>query len=293
MSIIKSFSVGEGDMFYIEHNSDSFTIIDCFLSDYNKEYIVAEIKSLASKKGIIRFISTHPDDDHIGGIKYLDSKISIVNFYCVKNETTKEDDTDDFQKYRELHGSKEKAFYLYLGCSRKWINQSDETRQGAGINFYWPDTTNQYFIEALENAKAGGSPNNISPIFTYGMQDGVIIMWMGDLETEFMENIKDDVQLSRAHILFAPHHGRNTGKVPEALLKTINPKIIVIGEAASEDLNYYAGYNTITQNTAGDIILDCVGKKVHIYVKNNGYSVEFLDNEYMTKFNYYIGTLNF
>ena len=29
MSIIKSFSVGEGDMFYIQHNSDNFTVIDC------------------------------------------------------------------------------------------------------------------------------------------------------------------------------------------------------------------------------------------------------------------------
>ena len=31
MSIIKSFSVGEGDMFYIDHNSDNFSIIDCNL----------------------------------------------------------------------------------------------------------------------------------------------------------------------------------------------------------------------------------------------------------------------
>lgn len=28
MSIIKSFSVGDGDMFYIDHNSDNFSIID-------------------------------------------------------------------------------------------------------------------------------------------------------------------------------------------------------------------------------------------------------------------------
>ena len=27
MSIIKSFSVGDGDMFYIDHNSDNFSII--------------------------------------------------------------------------------------------------------------------------------------------------------------------------------------------------------------------------------------------------------------------------
>ena len=42
MSIVKSFSVGNGDMFYIKHNSSSFTIIDCCLSD-NREDILQEI----------------------------------------------------------------------------------------------------------------------------------------------------------------------------------------------------------------------------------------------------------
>ena len=38
MSVIKSFSVGDGDMFYINHNSDNFTTIDCCYSDDdNKE----------------------------------------------------------------------------------------------------------------------------------------------------------------------------------------------------------------------------------------------------------------
>ena len=30
MSIVKSFSVGDGDMFYIDHNSDNFTTIFMF-----------------------------------------------------------------------------------------------------------------------------------------------------------------------------------------------------------------------------------------------------------------------
>ena len=34
MSIVKSLSVGNGDMFYIQHNSDNFTVIDCFLSGW-------------------------------------------------------------------------------------------------------------------------------------------------------------------------------------------------------------------------------------------------------------------
>lgn len=80
MSIIKSFSVGDGDMFYIDHNSDNFSIIDCCMDDGNKEAITQEIKDKISKKGIIRFISTHPDEDHLQGLKYLDEQIGIVNF---------------------------------------------------------------------------------------------------------------------------------------------------------------------------------------------------------------------
>ena len=37
MSTVKSISVGEGDMFYINHNSDNFTTIDCCL--YKKENV--------------------------------------------------------------------------------------------------------------------------------------------------------------------------------------------------------------------------------------------------------------
>ena len=37
MVIIKSFSVGEGDMFYIKHGVSSFTIIDCNLIDDVKD----------------------------------------------------------------------------------------------------------------------------------------------------------------------------------------------------------------------------------------------------------------
>jgi hypothetical protein len=37
MSIFKSFAVGKGDMFYINHNSDNSMMIDCCLSDENEE----------------------------------------------------------------------------------------------------------------------------------------------------------------------------------------------------------------------------------------------------------------
>ena len=114
MSIVKSLSVGNGDMFYIKHNTDNFTIIDCNITgtDANKKSIVDELIRESSSKTLTRFISTHPDGDHFGGIEYLDSRMPIVNFYCVKNQATKSTETNDFKKYCALRDSG-KAFNIY------------------------------------------------------------------------------------------------------------------------------------------------------------------------------------
>ena len=84
MSLIKSLSVGNGDMFYIKHGVDSFTTIDCCMDDDNKEKIMDEIIEQSKGKGITRFISTHPDDDHFRNIEYYDQRKSIENFIVLK-----------------------------------------------------------------------------------------------------------------------------------------------------------------------------------------------------------------
>lgn len=163
---------------------------------------------------------------------------------------------------------------------------------GSGISILWPDTANEYYKEALKRAKEGNSPNNISPIIKYSFHDGAQFLWMRDLETEFMADIENEVDMPDIDILFAPHHGRDSGKIPSSWLKEISPQIIVIGEAPSEHLNYYQGYNTITQNSAGDITFELVDNKVHIYVSKASYSVTFLEyDEQPNTYGYYIGTL--
>lgn len=290
MSIVKSFSVGEGDMFYIKHGNDNFTIIDCCMSEEDRIYIVKELKSESKNKGITRFISTHPDDDHFRGLAYLNQNMPICNFYCVENEATKADETDDFKEYCALRDDSKKAFYLVRECSRKWLNEGDEERGASDIHVLWPVTTSVHYREALAKAKEGKSFNNISAIVKYSLNDGATILWMGDLEADFMGKIKDEITMDAADILFAPHHGRD--KVPEDWLDDMDPKLVIIGEAPSKDLNYYEGYDTITQNSAGDIILECVSGKTHIYVSNKSYSVDFLDDEGMPDtYGKYIGTL--
>jgi beta-lactamase superfamily II metal-dependent hydrolase len=289
MPVIKSFAVGNGDMFYIKHNSDNFTIIDCDLSEDNADDIIADLKVESKGVGITRFICTHPDEDHFGGIERLDDEMPIVNFYAVKNQAVKDEDTVSFRRYCELRDSS-KAFYIYKGCSRKWLNTGDEQRGSSGLHILWPDTSNEHFKEALAACEAGEGYNNTSAVIRYSVEGGASFMWLGDLETEFMESIKEDIKLEKTTVIFAAHHGRDSGKIPDSWLKVLDPQFIVIGEAPSRHLNYYTGYKTITQNMAKDITFDLVGDKVHIYSSNPNYYNKALINEGQSKFGGYVGS---
>lgn len=300
MSKIKSFSVDTGDMFYINHNSSNFTVIDCNLQDERKEEIMDEVCAEAKNKDITRFISTHPDEDHIHGIEYFDKRLPIINFYCVKNKVCKQDEeeTDSFLKYCDLRDDTSKAYYIEKSCQRKWMNENGENDKGhyigsAGINILWPDINNSKFQEALKKANETGHPNDISPIISYSVNEGVSVLWFGDLEHDFMESIQDDIKLPKSDIIFAPHHGRLSGAIPEKWLKQIDPKVIILGEAPSSLLKYFNNYNQITQNSAKDITIVCDGKKIHFYCGNENYTRNFLVNEGLddSSLGYYLGTL--
>lgn len=278
ISEIKSLSVKNGDMFYINHNSDSFSMIDCNIADDRKSEILDEVKNLAEKKDIVRFISTHPDQDHILGIEYLDELKLIPNFYCVDNNVSKSTETKSFKKYKELRGSS-RAYKISKGCKRKWMNMSDDECGSAGISVLWPDLANETFQNALQDAESSDNPNNISPAIVYSLEEGVRALWLGDMENDYMVAIEDDIALSPVDILFAPHHGRKSCRVPKTWLDKLEPRLIVVGEAPSDELEYYSNYNTLTQNSAGDILFCCETGKTHVYVGSPSYSVNFLGED--------------
>lgn len=271
MSKIKSFSVGNGDMFYIRHNTDIFTTIDCCLTDDVKDVILDEIESESSDKAIKRFISTHPDDDHIKGIVDYDDKFGIVNFYRVDNETTKKGtESDDFKRYKKLRDDNKKSFSLHKGCKRKWMNVSGDGRDHAGLHCLWPITDDDMYQEALETAADGGSPNNISPAIKY-LVGKFSFLWMGDMETDMQEEFDKKVTNTHMTIVFAPHHGRKSGHIPSSLMDKLTPKLVIVGEAPSDELDYYSDYDTITQNTAGDILFETNGDYLDVFVSESGY----------------------
>jgi hypothetical protein len=292
MAIVKSYSVGNGDMFSIRHNSDNFTQIDCCLCADKLDEQIADLKEQSRGKGVTRFISTHPDQDHLHGIELLDAEVPISNFYVVKNQATKSDETESFKHYCKLRDDPAKAFYISKGVTRKWMNLADGERGAAGVHILWPDTSNELYQEALAEAAAGKNYNNMSAVIRYSLQNGASFMWLGDLETDFMESIAHEIKLEKTTVVFASHHGRATGKIPDSWLEKLDPQIIVIGEAPSRHLHYYTGYSKITQNKAGDITMECVNDKVHIYVSNPDYNLhKDFNDEGMSTYDNYIGSI--
>lgn len=277
MSIIYSYSFiqGEvrGDMFYIKHNNDSFTVIDCNLADGREEEILRTIAHESNGKTIKRFISTHPDKDHIFGLEKLVKVLDLptTNFYAVKNEIPAEKDNPSLEKYMSLMNDATSAS-IKAGLDRDFLNQ-DKAGKGigsSGIVFYWPDWDNPEFIKALETVKNGGKANNISPIILYHTEK-VRILWMGDMEEgmqkEFFRLHKGEI--GKVNILFAPHHGRESGQVPADFLAELNPDIVVVGNAPAENLEssykHYGNERTITQNSARDILFDCHDSQIDVY----------------------------
>jgi hypothetical protein len=99
--------------------------------------------------------------------------------------------------------------------------------------------------------------------------------------------------LPKVDVLFAPHHARASGKVPHGWLEQLDPGLIIIGEAPSEYLDYYSGYDIITQNSAGDLMFDCVEGKARIYAGSHTYVADCLEDEGLDHSHglYYVGTL--
>jgi hypothetical protein len=284
VTIVKSFATGLDDMYYVRHDSDDFTIIDCRIVEGHEDGL-AEIRELSAGKVVTRFISTHPGDEHIRGLARLDDEIDLRNFYVVENHATKPEDTADFERYRELRDST-KAYFLERGC----LNECGAGRGSAGIEVLWPMLGNPDFQAALLAAEEGASPNNLSTILSYSDEEGVTMVWFGDLDTEFMARIEGEIDLPQAEIVFAAQHGR--ARMPAKWIEEMDPTVIVLGEAPPADLQYYEGRDHIRRKATGDITFECLEGLTHIYVEDPSYEAGFLEDRGIAdRYGTYLGSV--
>lgn len=329
MGIFHYLNVGEGDCSIIEHPSGHVTVVDVSCAEAEVEEEPEKIaKSFGESKiggnfrqkespvnpiaylkerginSIFRFIATHPDMDHLDGIRDLFEEFGPVNFWDTDNEEEKDFEETEFQKFNEedwefykslRDGQPEdnpKRLTLYANAEGKYYNQNEDGSNGGdGIQILAPTE------ELLKQAIEAGDYNDASYVILYRSNGGRILL-CGDSHDNtwdyILKNHKADVK--NVEILVAPHHGRKSDRSYD-FLDVVSPKLTFFGNAKSEHLAYGPWYNrnlaVITNNQANCMVVDTNSEAMELYVTNESFARSLnQDTWYSKKFHaYYIGQI--
>lgn len=304
-SVIHFLNVCDGDCSWIQHESGRNTVID--VCNARKKSIFAESISLESMKqtagnygqkrypvnpidyfksfgvqDIFRFILTHPDMDHLDGIKDLFSTFEITNFWDTPNNKTME--SGNFGNYREedwkfyqsirKNQNNPKVLNLLKGSQGEYYNKSENDGNGDGLDILSPTS------ELMDEVNEKEDYNNCSYIILYTINNRKIL-FAGDSEKKAWDILMETYskKLTNIDILIAPHHGRKSGG-NEEYLKTLNPKLTLFGNAKSEHLDYNSWINKnleyITNNQGNCILMEVSDDgKISIYCTNERFAKDY------------------
>lgn len=214
----------------------------------NYEHVINYYKQKFGKRSIFRFITTHPQRDHIKGIKRLfeDQDIEVLNFWDLEHEFEPdktgehwEDYKEDWEKYCELRKMRDEDG---LCVRRYWDHQS-------GIQ-YWdedmieilaPSKKLYKFVHYTDDGhkrskeEIGQLINNMSYVLLLHINDLKLLL-AADAEEKSWEYIleKHREKIKDIDILKAAHHGRLSGFHEEAV-KIMKPKHIVFSCTSDTD----------------------------------------------------------
>lgn len=226
---------------------------------------------------IFRFILTHPDMDHLGGVKDLFSKFKPINFWDTANDREREESwygsriklKEDWEFYKNLRDTR----------TNKHSNPKRLVYYSGDVNQFYDEDGLMILAPTPALVEAGNKRknwNDASYVILY-RTCGKKILFAGDSEnktwTHILENWKKEV--SNVDILIAPHHGRHSGRNYDFLSVT-KPKLTLYGNASSDHLAYKAWNNRnltiLTNNQAGYIILDMETDGIGIFAKNETFA---------------------
>lgn len=306
MSTVHFLNVGNGDCSIIQHGSGRVSLIDISNGQLSRQEALAEaIRSLVAAqsgekraagggdfkmrfrptnpldylrrlgvKEIFRFILTHPDMDHLDGFKSLCDGISVRNFWDSGVRRAKpsfsagryrEEDWDHYALVRDGKGGVTVVKPL-AGSRFDLANQGGTNDRGDCLDIVAPNQ------QLVSDANASGDPNDGSYVLVYRSMGGPIV-FAGDSHDATWEYILHEHKsvVENCKVLIAPHHGRASGR-EYGFLDVLKPKLTLFGCADSEHLGYSAwinrGLRLITNNQAGNVVLDGHSAGIDIYVEN-------------------------
>ena len=309
MARVHFLNVKDGDCSIIEHNSGRVSVIDvCNASllteqqrllerrvralagtwlrgNFNqKEYPENPIEYLRDRgiQSVFRFIVTHPDMDHIDGIRSFFATFAPANFWDTDNSIEKNQwsnygrfDKRDWEFYKHLRDTSPqqnpKRLAYYSGSVGPYYNEGQREGDG-GDDLLILAPTRQLVADACESEDC----NDLSYVLLY-CPETYRFLFAGDSHDATWEHVVNThgELVQDVDVLIAPHHGRDSGRSFE-FLDVVRPKLTLFGNAPSDDLAYgqwnRRGLLTITNNQAGSIIFDITSDLLQVYVTHRHYA---------------------
>lgn len=206
------------------------------------DYIVSGFKDRGE---IFRFILTHPDMDHMSGIKTIFDKIYVRNFWYVP-----ENKPDPGKWEHSLYDKEDWDFYHSLkNNSIENVTVISPLRNGTaeccwvqdGISILSPNST------LINKAEETGDYDHLSYVIKIHF-NGINVLLPGDATKYALNDIvanydEDDLTSS---ILLAPGHG-SKNHVSTEFLEAVKPRltIVSVAEGVDYDYNSYKNYGRV------------------------------------------------
>lgn len=241
-------NVGKGNCTIIDFPSERLTVIDIddsrAISAYERTLMekagkakltnpIDYISSEFANREIFRFILTHPDMDHMSGIKGLFEEKYVRNFWDTKNDKYIDPDTwedspydkEDWDFYQDVRQSDKnpKVLKLYRDAESEccWVKD--------GIRILAP--TEGLVKEADENEDW----DHLSYVLMIEYAERKILLG-GDATKKSLEDIIEyyGEGYLKSDVLFAPNHG-SPNHISKEILDVINPDLTVVSVAEGVD----------------------------------------------------------
>ncbi len=239
-----------------------------------------------SLNSVFRFISTHPDMDHLDGLKPFFAEFNPQNFWDTANSKELDDfddgryDPDDWDFYTSLRDgnpqTNPKRLVLYSGATGPYFNQG-EGGQGGGDGLHILAPTSELVADANE----AGDWNDASYVILY-RTGNKRILFSGDSHDATWKHILDNhnADVAGVDVLIAPHHGRDSDR-DHSFLDVVKPRLTLFGNAPSEHLAYDEWNSRdllfVTNNQAGTVIMEVVDDHLDVYVRHEPFARSFVE----------------
>ena len=311
MARIHFLNVEEGDCSIIQHDNGDVTMIDVCnakkpeteLTKGQKTYTNIS-ESVSNPKGnfhqkcypenpitylqslgitsIFRYIQTHPDMDHMDGLRYIATYFNIINFWDTANNKIQEFDgnsrydENDWKCYQRLRKSFDnpKALNYYDGTVCKYFAEDDSGPKGDDYLQILAPTS-----KLVSDANTAANWNDISYVILYHIH-GRKVLFCGDAGNMTWNHILKNHhnEVSDIDVLIAPHHGRK-GNLDFTFLDVLKPKLSLIGNALSKDLAYYQWNNRnlthLINNQTGNVMVETNNNLLNVYCSNSAFALAF------------------